>query len=45
MAVDMSLHLRGARNYSAQLWALLMLELWHQTFADRSPLVAAGAAS
>ncbi len=26
------LHLKNKADYSAQLWALLMLELWHQRF-------------
>ena len=28
-------HDRGRRDHSQQLWALFMLELWHQTFIDR----------
>ena len=28
------LHVRGERNYSDQLWALLMLELWFREFID-----------
>jgi len=28
------LHIRGERDYSHQLWALLMLELWFQQFID-----------
>jgi asparagine synthase (glutamine-hydrolysing) len=28
------LHTRGERDYSAQLWTLLMLELWFQRFID-----------
>lgn len=28
-------HDRGRRDHSPQLWALFMLELWHQTFIDR----------
>jgi asparagine synthase (glutamine-hydrolysing) len=28
------LHVRGERDYSQQLWALLMLELWFQQFID-----------
>ena len=27
-------HTSGQRNYSHQLWTLLMLELWHQEFVD-----------
>jgi len=30
-------HQRGARNHSAKLWALMMLELWHRTFLDQAP--------
>jgi asparagine synthase (glutamine-hydrolysing) len=26
-------HTEGRRDYSHQLWTLLMLELWHQEFA------------
>jgi asparagine synthase (glutamine-hydrolysing) len=29
-----NLHIRGERDYSQQLWALLMLELWFQQFID-----------
>jgi asparagine synthase (glutamine-hydrolysing) len=29
-------HERGRRDHSMALWALLMLELWHRQFADRS---------
>lgn len=32
-------HASGARNWHAQLWNLLALELWHQTFID-APLTA-----
>jgi asparagine synthase (glutamine-hydrolysing) len=28
-------HIRGACDYSFQLWALLMLELWHLKFIDK----------
>jgi asparagine synthase (glutamine-hydrolysing) len=28
------LHVRGERDYSQQLWALLMLELWFREFID-----------
>lgn len=28
------LHIKGREDYSYQLWALLMLELWHQRFID-----------
>jgi asparagine synthase (glutamine-hydrolysing) len=28
------LHTRGERDYSHQLWTLLMLELWFQRFID-----------
>jgi asparagine synthase (glutamine-hydrolysing) len=28
------LHTRGERDYSSQLWSLLMLELWFQRFID-----------
>jgi asparagine synthase (glutamine-hydrolysing) len=27
-------HQRGARNHSAQIWALMVLELWHRQFMD-----------
>ncbi len=27
-------HVEGRRDYAYQLWTLLMLELWHQTFID-----------
>lgn len=27
-------HLRGITDYSAHIWALLMLELWHRVFVD-----------
>ena len=27
-------HLRGIRDYSAHIWTLLMLELWHRVFMD-----------
>ena len=27
-------HARGRRDYSHQLWTLLMLELWHKEFVD-----------
>ncbi len=29
-------HIRGVKDYSSQLWALLMLELWHLKFIDKS---------
>ncbi len=28
-------HQRGLRDHSAQLWALMVLELWHRTFLDQ----------
>jgi asparagine synthase (glutamine-hydrolysing) len=28
-------HQRGVRDHSAQLWALMVLELWHRTFLDQ----------
>jgi asparagine synthase (glutamine-hydrolysing) len=28
------LHVRGERDYSQQLWTLLMLELWFNRFID-----------
>ena len=31
-------HQRGLRDYSAQLWALLMLEMWHKRFIDQEVL-------
>ncbi len=33
----LSEHLAGTRAWHAQLWNLLMFELWHQTFVDRRP--------
>jgi len=27
-------HAEGRKDYAFQLWTLLMLELWHQTFID-----------
>jgi asparagine synthase (glutamine-hydrolysing) len=30
-------HQQGFRNHSAQIWALMVLELWHRTFVDRDP--------
>ncbi len=30
-------HVAGTRAWHAQLWNLLMFELWHQTFIDRRP--------
>lgn len=30
-------HQRGVRDYSAQLWALVVLELWHRTFVEQNP--------
>jgi asparagine synthase (glutamine-hydrolysing) len=30
-------HQRGWRDHSAQLWGLMMLELWQRTFVDRTP--------
>jgi asparagine synthase (glutamine-hydrolysing) len=29
-------HLNGVQDHSGQLWALMMLELWHRTFTDRT---------
>jgi hypothetical protein len=28
------LHARGERDYTSQLWTLLMLELWFERFID-----------
>lgn len=36
-------HRRGAGAWGKQLWNLLMLELWHRTFIDQPPRVAASA--
>jgi asparagine synthase (glutamine-hydrolysing) len=30
-------HQAGRRDHGAQIWALMMLELWHRTFVDRGP--------
>ncbi|MFZ1059033.1 MAG: asparagine synthase (glutamine-hydrolyzing) [Candidatus Rokuibacteriota bacterium] len=30
-------HQRRVRDHSAQLWALMVLELWHRTFVDQAP--------
>ena len=30
-------HRRGVRGWHAQLWSLLVLELWHRMFVDRRP--------
>jgi len=30
-------HQRGVRDHSHQLWALMVLELWHRTFVDQDP--------
>jgi asparagine synthase (glutamine-hydrolysing) len=30
-------HQTGLHDHSAQLWAVLVLELWHRTFVDRDP--------
>ena len=29
-------HWRGRRDHSARLWSLLMLELWHREFVDKT---------
>lgn len=34
-------HLTGVRQWHYLLWNLVMFELWHQTFVDRRPAVAA----
>jgi asparagine synthase (glutamine-hydrolysing) len=33
-------HGRGVRGWHAQLWSLLVLELWHRMFVDRRPAAA-----
>jgi asparagine synthase (glutamine-hydrolysing) len=38
-------HVSGRRDRHPQLWSLLMLELWHQTFIDRRPVPSAGVQS
>lgn len=30
-------HQRGVRDHSAQLWTLMVAELWHRTFVDQTP--------
>jgi asparagine synthase (glutamine-hydrolysing) len=30
-------HVRGVRNWQELIWIMLMLELWHRTFIDRTP--------
>ena len=30
-------HRRGVRGWHAELWSLLVLELWHRMFVDRRP--------
>jgi hypothetical protein len=30
-------HTAGRRHRHTELWALLMLELWHRMFIDRNP--------
>jgi asparagine synthase (glutamine-hydrolysing) len=30
-------HQQGTRDHSAQLWTLMVLELWHRTFIDQPP--------
>ena len=37
-------HLRGVREWHYQLWNLLMLELWHQTYVDARGSVPVGSA-
>jgi asparagine synthase (glutamine-hydrolysing) len=31
-------HQRGVRDHGPRLWALMILELWHRSFVDQSPL-------
>ncbi len=31
-------HQQGARDCSSELWAFMVLELWHRTFVDQTPL-------
>jgi asparagine synthase (glutamine-hydrolysing) len=32
-----SAHLAGRRNHAPQLWALMVLELWHRAYIDETP--------
>jgi asparagine synthase (glutamine-hydrolysing) len=34
-------HRAGVRDHASRIWALMMLELWHRAFVDRTPGVSA----
>jgi len=31
-------HLSGRRDYGQELWLLLIFELWHRNFLERTPI-------